>query len=95
MEDLNDIFKEPEDDTAELLTKIETLNDEVLAWEERWKKLKEKIEIERGCIRASEDDGVLRVGQFRTLNKICEVVNELEGMNEQRNDIHNDNNSDS
>lgn len=60
IEDLNDIFKEPDE------------------FENNWNKLKEKIEIERAAIRASEDDGLIRVGQFRTLNSIDKFIKELE-----------------
>ena len=63
IEDLNDIFKEPDE------------------YENNWNKLKEKIEIERAAIKASEDDGLIRVGQFRTLNSIDNFIKELEGKN--------------
>lgn len=66
IEDLNDIFKEPDE------------------YENNWNKLKEKIEIERAAIRASEDDGLIRVGQFRTLNNIDNFIKELEGRNDKQ-----------
>lgn len=112
MEDLNDIFKEPEetvtltidhiprDSDLQISTGVDDLlsNGEVVQkmneliitdrneryikeLVNRWHKLKETIEIERAAIRASDDDGLIRVGRFRTLNKVCEIINELEGKN--------------
>lgn len=88
IEDLNDIFKEP-DETVTLTIdqtskhfNVAVTDDDLLLdkkFENNWNKLKEKIEIERAAIKASEDDGLIRVGQFRTLNSIDNFIKELEG----------------
>lgn len=88
MEDLNDIFKEPDETVTLTINQtskhfnVAVTDDDLLLdkkFENNWNKLKEKIEIERAAIRASDDDGLIRVGQFRTLNSIDNFIKELEG----------------